>query len=1036
MHLALRTAGPLRTFEGEVEARLAAVRNGAREVARQAVLRAALAGDDGTVSVTAAVPGAGREPLTLDARGRLAGDRTVVQLAQLALSFPGVRWGLVRPARIDLRGPSVDRLELAAEPQRLAVLGGVGARGALSARVELSRLDLARLPRGLLPEEEGLQGELSGSVEATGTVARPLVAVRASLENGAVRGVAGLALSADARYDGANRRVAGTLSLSRGDGGTLDAEVDVPTPLAGRPAERVRARVRVAAIPIAELLAAARSELPASGALALEVRLDGTAGAPALSAEASLVDGTWHDLEGLGATVAVEAPGASLEIVASASLAGGRVLGARAELPLDLGDLVARPPETLRTLERAPWQVTASLTSLDLAAVSGHAGIPTGLSGTLVGQLAATGSPGAPRAQATLDLTGGALRGWKQVGAHLDATAGEAGIAAAGKLTLAGEDALRFRGSLGVAPERLGVRKALLAAPLRVEAEVPRIALGRAAGETVPVAGTVEGRISIAGIAREPEATAELLGAGVSIDGRPLGDVRVSGKYARRRAEVEVALRPQTGGGTLRGTLAVAADLGVGAEGPPLRDAPAEASAVAEALDLGFVPALAPGLVRTAGGQLTVDVRAKGPLARMSPRGALHVEKGRLAIAELGEWTDVALDARVTEDAVELTRLDLRRGPGKLSASGAIRGLSGERARVDAKVQASAFGVTRAGMELANFDVSADATGTFTARELALEVHVPHGVVRLPKKTPRTLQPLESRKDIVVGRRPEPRKPARGVPAAAAAVAGTAAGEAMAGDRYTFRAHVLVPRDLFVKGESPKVDVELRADVRYELTGDQDYAEGTIEVVRGSVEPIAGRTFSLDRGRVQFTGGPPKAALLDVEAKYTNPAAVVTVNVAGPMVAPEIRLSSQPPMDDSQIAMLIATGRTELKAGSGGGRHADRRGGGQGRPRRPRDAGLPEPRAGQAPARHGGARLGRAPRGQVRDGQDLLRLRPALRRGPDEERERGRGPDRVPDHPALDVRVPLWHRRLGRREPHLVARLLGSRGGRLRGPCR
>lgn len=204
--------------------------------------------------------------------------------------------------------------------------------------------------------------------------------------------------------------------------------------------------------------------------------------------------------------------------------------------------------------------MTASLTSLDLAAVSGHAGIPTGLSGTLVGQLAATGSPGAPRAQATLDLTGGALRGWKQVGAHLDATAGEAGIAAAGKLTLAGEDALRFRGSLGVAPERLGVRKALLAAPLRVEAEVPRIALGRAAGETVPVAGTVEGRISIAGIAREPEATAELLGAGVSIDGRPLGDVRVSGKYARRRAEVEVALRPQTGGGTLRGTLAVAAD--------------------------------------------------------------------------------------------------------------------------------------------------------------------------------------------------------------------------------------------------------------------------------------------------------------------------------------------------------------------------------------------------------------------------------------------------------------------------------------------
>jgi translocation and assembly module TamB len=41
------------------------------------------------------------------------------------------------------------------------------------------------------------------------------------------------------------------------------------------------------------------------------------------------------------------------------------------------------------------------------------------------------------------------------------------------------------------------------------------------------------------------------------------------------------------------------------------------------------------------------------------------------------------------------------------------------------------------------------------------------------------------------------------------------------------------------------------------------------------------------------------------------------VNVSGAATAPEIRLSSEPPMDDAQIAMLIATGRTELKAGSG-----------------------------------------------------------------------------------------------------------------------
>ena len=907
VRVALRATGPLHAAEGQVEGRITVVRDGAREVARQVSLRAGLARDDATISVTAAVPAAGSEPLRIEARGRLGERREVLRVAELGFSYPGSRWALVRPATVDLRGPSVDRLEFADAPQRIAVVGGVGARGALAARVELSRLDLARLPPGLLDQAEAISGELSGSVEATGTVARPLLAGRASLEHGAVRRIAGLALSVDGRYDGAARRAAGKIFLSRDGGGTVDAEVDLPVPLVARPAERVHARIRAASVPVSELLGAVRSDVAASGTVAVELRVDGTAGAPALSAEGSLVDGVWRDLDGLGATLAVEAPGATLKVVGSASLAERRVVGVEAELPLDLGDLIARPAETLRAIERTRWQVTASLTSLDLGALSGRVGIPPGIAGTLVGHVAVSGTAAAPRGQATFDLTGGAVRGWKRLGAHVAATAGDAGLAAIGNVEIAGEDALRFQASLGLPPERLGARTALLAAALRVEAEVPRISLGRAAGDAVPLAGTLEGRVAVAGTLRAPEATAELAGAGVSIEGRPLGDARLEGTYARGRAGAEVRLSPPTGG-TLRGTLAVAADVGVGVAGRPLRDAPAEATAVAEALDLGFLPALAPALVRAAGGQLTVDVHAQGPLARMSPRGTLHVAKGRLAIAELGEWTDIALDARVTDDVVELTRLDLRRGPGKLSATAAVRGLAGGTARVTAKLQASAFRVTRAGMDVATFDVAADATGTWHARELALDVNVPHGVVRLPKKTPRTLQSLEPRKDIVVGRRPE--RKAEAAPGASPASAASA-------EPLTLRAHVVVPRNLFVKGESPKVDVELKADVRYELTDGQDYAEGSVEAVRGTVEPIAGRNFSIERGRVQFTGGPPKAALLDIEAKYVNPAATATVNVTGAMTAPEIRLSSNPPMDDSQIAMLIATGRTELKAGSG-----------------------------------------------------------------------------------------------------------------------
>jgi translocation and assembly module TamB len=536
--------------------------------------------------------------------------------------------------------------------------------------------------------------------------------------------------------------------------------------------------------------------------------------------------------------------------------------------------------------------------------------MPARMAGLVSGAAELSGTAKAPRGQATAVLSEVGWRRWRRIAGRLSVGAAEGGITASGRLTAAGAEALLFEASLGVLPERLGERDAVLGAPLRVEAVIPKVALAPASADAIPLAGTIDGRISAQGTLAAPELSGELTGSGVSIEGRPLGEGRVTVRYRERRAAAEALLRP-TAGGEVRAALALEADLGLARAGDArLVEAPAEASLSSEGVDLGFLPALAPATIRAAGGQLVVDVRAKGPLARLSPRGTLRVANGRLAVAELGEWTDVALDARVTDDAVELARLDVRRGAGRLSASGALRGIRAATGRLEAKLSADGFSVARAGMDIATFDFVANATGTLRGRELAVDVNVPRGVIRLPKRTPRELQSLERRKDIVIGRPPERRRRA----AAAAGAQGAGAPE----EPFTLVAHLVAPRNLFVKSDNPRVDVELKADVRYELAGAQDYVEGSIEVVRGNVEPIGGRNFTLERGRVQFTGGPPRAALLDVEAKYQNPAAVVTVTVAGTITSPEIRLSSEPAMDEAQIAMLIATGRTELKAGSGG----------------------------------------------------------------------------------------------------------------------
>lgn len=906
LRASIQTAGALRAIEGRAAGRASALWSGARDVAREVVFRAELRGGEGSLSASAGVPGAGRERMSLEAMGRLGPRRESLLLARLALGYPGARWALVRPAAVDLRAPSVDRLELAAGAQRIAISGGLAAGGRLAARAELVRVDLARLPAGILAEEDRVRGALSGTVDASGTRARPVLSADLSLAGGAFRGVEGLALAVGGRYDGAARRAVASVSAARAAGGTLDAAIDLPVPLRGRPAEGVSIRIRAEALPLAEVLATAGADVPADGVLAAEARVTGTAGAPSLSAEASISRGAWKDLDELGATVAVEAAGERLRVSLSASRAGRRVVGADAEAPLELSALLARPGETLRALRDGPVEAGLAVTALDLAELAGRAGLPPGIAGVVDGRAHLSGSRRAPRGAAALDLSGGAWKGWTRVGAHVELGVDAGGLSASGRMSLAGTEALRFRGALGIRPERLARRDELLAAALRVEASVPRLDLAAPAGETMPLAGTIEGRLVAAGTLRAPEVTLEASGEGLAVKGRPLGGARATGRYAGRRADAHLTLRPAAGG-TLEAALEVTGDLGLGAR-TPLRDAPAEATVVANDLDLGFLAAVAPDVIRSAGGKIALDVRARGPLARLSPRGTLRVEGGRVAVLEFGEWTDVAVEATVTDEVIELARLDLRRGRGRLSAKGALRGLRSDEAKLEASVRAEALTITRYAMDVATVDLEASATGSWRPGTLGVEVTVPRGLVRFPKKSPRELQSLERRTDIVVGRRPERERPRAAEPAGASA--GPAA-------PFTFTAHVVAPRNFFVKGESPRIDVELKADVRYELAGGQDYLEGAVEVVRGSVEPIAGRTFGIERGRVQFTGGPPRAALLDFEARYRNPAAVVTVNVGGPLSAPEIRLTSQPPMDEAQIAMLIATGRTELKAGSG-----------------------------------------------------------------------------------------------------------------------
>ncbi|MFT3913666.1 MAG: translocation/assembly module TamB domain-containing protein [Anaeromyxobacteraceae bacterium] len=915
LHARVSAAGPASAARGAVELTADALRSGAEDLARKLGLTARLEGDEASVSGTAVVPSLGAQPVALSGRGTLDGRREKLAVRELSLGWPGERWALAAPATVTLGGPSVDRLELESGDQRLVLEGGLGtsragpkvAGTALDARVQAVRLDLARLPRGLVPA--GLGGRAELDARATGTSRRPVAAARFRVIDGTAQGFDGLGAQGELGWDGREGRARVTAQLTRKQGGRVEVSADLPVPLARRRPEPVSVWVTAEALPLAEALLAAGEDLPLDGRLAASLRLQGTTADPALTAEVSLADGVWDDLYPLEGKVALAAPGDRAALDATLVVDGGRALTAHAELPLDLAEALARPAAVAEKLPRAPLRAEVTVPSFDLLLLAGAVGVPRDLTGTLDGAAHLEGTLEAPRGTIGAEVQRVALAGYRELAARAEVRLLGDQVALQATASVAGAELLRAKGSLAGAPERLARPGALAKARVTLHAEVPTVDLSRASSADVALGGVLAGTADLEGTLAAPALTASISGTDLTVQGKPLGALDAGATHEAGKTELMARLRPRTGG-ELRAVGTVTARLGLGAK-DDLAQAPVDARLVAEGVDLGFLPAAAPGVVREAQGKLEGEVRALGPLSRPSPRGRLTVKDARLAVAEYGDWSGIAVDVEVNDDAVELRQLEAHRGKGKLVAKGSVRGLAGRAATIQASAELDRLTVARAGMDLATFDMKLSATGSYAGGTAEVEVKLPGGTVTLPRKLPRSLQSLEQRPDIVVGRQRERKKPPRpkagpGAPARP--------GEAP----LRVVVHAAVPGQLFVKGDDPRVNVELKADVTYELVGGEDYASGEVTVIRGFVEPIGGRLFELARGSVQFTGGPPTAALLDVEAHWESADRYkVTVNVSGPMLEPQVKLSSQPALEDAQIALLIATGRTELKRGSG-----------------------------------------------------------------------------------------------------------------------
>jgi len=299
----------------------------------------------------------------------------------------------------------------------------------------------------------------------------------------------------------------------------------------------------------------------------------------------------------------------------------------------------------------------------------------------------------------------------------------------------------------------------------------------------------------------------------------------------------------------------------------------------------------APGGIRNLAGTLDSDLRITGTIGAPVVDGQVVLSELRLdhepSGAALRGGRIVARAQRTTDLTLTLEGND--GGTGRLSGDGRLDLAAANGFDLDASMALDRF--TLAGRDDLIATISADLaargdaervalTGRITANraEIAIPDTLPQGVVVIDyehENCPSCPQPVADED-----------RPAPPI-------------------EIGLEIDVDLPNQVFVRGRG--VESEWRGALRIEGTAAAPRIVGRLETVSGNISVI-GRTFTIERGRITFTGGNPPNPDLNVRATTAADGVIAAINVTGTANDPEIALTSEPPLPEDEILSRILFG--------------------------------------------------------------------------------------------------------------------------------
>ncbi len=877
------------------------------------------------------------QPATISARLIVPANLKRADLEELRLFIAGGEWQLQLPAHLELEnGVSFKYFLLTSGPQELR-LSLEAAPDQLRLNAEVQNLDLARIPliglRGrkaagkltaAIQYQEGhrhrtAQAQAEVSELAMDRVRIPGATINASLN--------------DSHLIAALDATLGTTDVKQSSvpksGGKARLRFDGPLPTGPGP---LGAQLEVSGVNAADFATFLPELEPFSGAITLDMALAGSWAAPQLqlNASADQLKGPWLDKP----AIEVPPPVGSEAGKAAGPRAGSRVGPLSVELQLstseefskihgrvvddlkpnvdliDLDGTFGIGSRQLAALLRSPGQIASQVSTATLKLAVKTDVVPLPAVGRIVRELSTMrgtaqldakveGTPRAPRGSAQLTLRDFGFPHRHLGSIDLSAKAEQGGLSLQAKVQPPAQEGgqATVNASWGLRPEDLGNAGLRREAALRFSLMATDLPLALVLGRRSDLKGFGQATAEVHGSLGSPSGKAQLSLTSLQVLDKPAGSIEARAEWNGRILRAELS-GDQPAGGKVQAQ----AELPLTMAG--LGSGPLTGHLDATSFDLStFEPVLVQTkAVRALEGILTADLSFGGTRAAPEPKGSLSLAHGKLALAGLGELQHIALLLHIDPNSLVVDRLEATSGGGPLTAHlSAVRNGHDE-LTVNGHLDTQRFGIYVDDQLRALLTSASDLSGkvTFPGPGADVTVSVRQASVEIPTLTQRDLAPTALDPEIhLLDWRGSERE-------------ASASEELTPEPQRPIYLRIAAPGPIDISGQD--VQLTAHANLAARIASDVDLT-GLVAVERGEVNAL-GRTFKIYRANVWFGEehgdfAPPSSARLDVQAGQEIDGYRVTMVVLGRLDHPVPQLSSDPPLPQSQISQMLASGSSE-----------------------------------------------------------------------------------------------------------------------------